>query len=234
MLAIHRVVEAAHVVIGNLSCQFIQRLSHLRMACQHLRPNDRHGFVRREVVAIVFQNEQIQRGDQSIGGISRCEVHLLVLESARQQAQVHDARGLGEAQAVGCGQALVTIGTLHELVTEAGAPLRRVGGCLGDGLQAEPAGVFAADLDGEGVIESESLSDLEIETPGVFGLDLVVNLLRDCWKAVLSGSQSRRSRCIRDRRRCGRQELPGGRCKSRPDKSGVQPGDEFCFRFAGR
>ncbi len=100
------------------------------------------------------------------------------LESARQQAQVHDARGLGEAQAVGCRQPLVTVGTFHELVTEAGAPLRRVGGGLGDGLQAEPAGVFTADLDGEGVIESESLAELEIETPGVFGLDLVVNLLR--------------------------------------------------------
>ena len=176
VLAVDRVVELAHVVIGNLSREFIQRFSHLRMARQHLLPNDRHGLVRREVVAIVFQNEQIQRRDQSVGGISCGEVHLFVLERAGQQAQVHDARGFGEAQAVGCGQALVAVGTLHELVAEAGAPLRRIGGGLGDGLQAEAARVFAADLDGEGVIESESLADLEIETPGVFGLDLVVNL----------------------------------------------------------
>ena len=114
-------------------------------------------------MAIVFQNEQVQRGDQSISGISCCEVHLLVLERAGQQAQVHDARGLGEAQAVGCRQTLVTIGTFHELVTETGAPLRSVGGGLGDSLQAQATRVFAADLDGEGVIESESLPDLEIE-----------------------------------------------------------------------
>ena len=45
-----------------------------------------------------------------------------------------------------------------------------------DGLQAEAAGVFTADFDGEGVIEAEGLTDLEIEPLGVFGLDLVVDL----------------------------------------------------------
>ncbi len=78
MLAVHRVVEPAHIVIGNLSCELIQRFSHLRMTRQHLRPNNRHGFVRREVMAIVLQNEQVQRGNQTIGGVSRGEVHLLV------------------------------------------------------------------------------------------------------------------------------------------------------------
>ncbi len=163
MLAVDRVVESAHVIIGNLSGEFVERGSTSGMACQHLLSHDRHSLIGREVVAIVLQNKQIQRGDKAVGDVSCGQIDLFVLERAGEQAQVHDARGLGETQAVGGGQALVAVGTLHELVAESGAPLRSVGGGLRDGLQAEPAGVVAADLDGEGVIESERLADREIE-----------------------------------------------------------------------
>ncbi len=83
---------------------------------------------------------------------------------------------LGETKSVGCRQSLVAVGTSHELVAEAGTPFWSVGGGLRDGLQAEPAGVLAADFDGEGVIESKRLPDREIKLPGVFGLDALVNL----------------------------------------------------------
>ena len=83
---------------------------------------------------------------------------LFVGERARQQAEIHDARRFCETQAVGCGQSFVAVGALHEFVAKAGTPLRSVGGRLRDCFQAETASVFAADFDGESVIEPKSLA----------------------------------------------------------------------------
>ena len=85
--------------------------------------------------------------------------------------------GIGEAEAVGCGQASVAVRTLHELVTETGAPLRGVGGGLGDGLQVEAAGVVATDFDGEGVVEAEGRAHGQIESRGIFGFHAGVDIL---------------------------------------------------------
>ena len=188
MLAVDRVVELAHVVVGNLSCEFVQCLSHFGVESQHLLANDGHGFVWREVVLVVLEDEKIERRNQAIGGVSGGEVDLLFFESAGEQPKIHDARRLGEAQTVGCRQSLIAVGALHEFVAESGAPFGSVGGCLRDRLQAEAAGVLTANFDREGVIEAKGLADVQIELPGVFGFDLVVNLcgiagrrlLQDC------------------------------------------------------
>ena len=97
--------------------------------------NDRDGFVGREVVFVVFEDEQVERGDEAVGGVAGDQVYLLFFEGAGQQAQIHDARRVGEVQAVGGDQALVAVGTLHEFVAESGAPVGRVGGGLRDRLQ---------------------------------------------------------------------------------------------------
>ena len=57
MLTVYGVVELSHVVIGNLSCEFIQRLSNLRVMSQHFLANDRHGFIGWKVVLVVFEYE---------------------------------------------------------------------------------------------------------------------------------------------------------------------------------
>ena len=176
MLAVDGVVELAHVVVGNLSCKFVQRLSHLGVMSQHLLANDGHGFVGREVVLVVFEDEEIESRDQAIGCVACGEVDLLVFERAGEQTEVHDARRLGEAQAVSRRQSLVTVRAFHEFVAEAGAPFRGVGGRLRDGLQAEAAGIFTANLYGEGVVESECLAYFQIELPRVLGFDLLINL----------------------------------------------------------
>ena len=123
-----------------------------------------HGFVGREIMAVVFEHEQIERRDQAVGRVAGGQIDLFILERAGEQAQVHDAGRLGETQAVGRGQSFVAVGALHEFVAESGAPLRSVGGGLRDGFQMQAAGVFAANFDGECVVEAERLADVEIET----------------------------------------------------------------------
>src|SRR2546425_2044391 len=132
------------------------------MLGQSLLANNRHGFVRREIVLVVFEHKQIKRRDQTIGGVSRGEVDLLVFQGARKQAEVHDARRSGKEQAVGCGQAFVAIWAFHELIPKTGPPLRRVGGGLRDGLQAEEAGIISTNFNTEGIVESEKVTHVEV------------------------------------------------------------------------
>src|SRR6266498_1662344 len=112
----------------------------------------------------------------------------MIFESAGEQAEVHDARRSGETQAVGCDQALVAVGALHELVPKAGAPLRSVRGGLRECLQMQATGVLASNFDGEGVVEAEGRAEGQVETLLVFRLHAIVNrfpiccgrLLQDC------------------------------------------------------
>src|SRR6202142_2548738 len=125
------------------------------MIGQRLLANYGDGFIRREIVLVVTEHEQVERGDEAVGRVAGDEVNLGVLESAGEEAEVHDAGRGGEAQAVGCDQALIAVGTLHEFVAESGTPLRSVGGGLRKRLQMQAAGVVAANLDGEGIVETE-------------------------------------------------------------------------------
>src|SRR5438045_3240011 len=101
----------------------------------------------------------------------------MIFERAGEEAEVHDAWRRGETQAVGCDQALVAVGTLHEFVAEACAPLRSVRGGLGERLQMQTASVLASNLDGKSVIEAERRAERQVEAIFVFRLDAVVNCL---------------------------------------------------------
>ena len=138
--------------------------------------DDGNSLVGREVVAVVLEHRQIQRRDQAVGGVAGDQVNLAGLEGPGEQAEVHDSWGGGEMQTVGCGQAAVTVGPLHELVAESGAPVGGVGGGLGDGFKVQAAGVFAPDFDGEGVVETEGPADCEMEALGIFSLDAGVDV----------------------------------------------------------
>src|SRR5207237_4604622 len=125
------------------------------MLPQRFLPKDGHGFVWRKVVAVILQHRQIQSRNKPVRRVPCREINLLVFQGASEQAEVHDARRSGKAQAIGCGQAFVTVWALHELITETGVPLRRVGGSLRDGLQAEAAGILATNFNRESIVESE-------------------------------------------------------------------------------
>src|SRR5271167_4333614 len=68
VLAIDRVVQPLHLLIGDLSRQRIEDWGDLWMLPQGLLAHDWHRFIRRKIMAIVFQHKQIQRRNQPVGG----------------------------------------------------------------------------------------------------------------------------------------------------------------------
>src|SRR5258705_3263399 len=131
-------------------------------------PHDGYGFVGWKVMAVILQNRQTQCRDQSVGCIARDQIHLFLLQSACEKSEVHDAWGLGEIQVVGGGESFVAVRTLHEFVTEAGTPLRRVRSGLGDRLQMQPARIVTAKHDGERIVETERGTESQAKAPFVF------------------------------------------------------------------
>ena len=67
------------------------------MLSQRLLSNYRHRFVRREVMFIVLENEQIQRGNEPVRRVPRSHVDLMILQRPSEQTQIHDARLFVEA-----------------------------------------------------------------------------------------------------------------------------------------
>ena len=85
--------------------------------------DDGDGVVGRKVVAVVFEDDQMQRVDDAVGGIARDDVDFVVLQRAVDQAEVHDAGLLGEMQAVTLAPALEAVGALEKFEADADSPL---------------------------------------------------------------------------------------------------------------
>ena len=100
VFAVHRIVQPAHLLIGDFPAELIERFPNLRMALERLAANHGHGLIRGEVVLVVLQDGQVAGGDQAVGGVARHQVNLLLQQRAVKQAQVHNARGLAKREVV--------------------------------------------------------------------------------------------------------------------------------------
>src|SRR5208282_5956960 len=89
--------------------------------------------------------------------------------------QIHDAWRLRETQAVASDQALISIRALHELVSEARAPLRRKRSRLGQRFQVQAARIVAADHHGESIVKSKRRSHAEAKLRFVAPLHALIN-----------------------------------------------------------
>ena len=74
-------------------------------------------------MAIIFQDKEIKGLDESVSGVASGEIDLMITQRSRQQAQIHDSRWLRKIEIVSLGEALVSVRTFHELITEARSPL---------------------------------------------------------------------------------------------------------------
>src|ERR1700730_16797581 len=117
--------------------------------------DDRHCLVGREVMLVVFENDKVARGEQSIGRVSNDEVDLLIKQGTIEQAEIENPRGRGEPPSVDTRQGFVPVRTLHKLIPEAGAELRSVPGRVAERLQVESACILATNNDRKGVVESQ-------------------------------------------------------------------------------
>src|SRR6516164_3181495 len=81
-LAIDGIVHLPHFLVGYLPRQFTQDGSKLRMPFHSRFPHHGHSFVRREIMAVVFEHRQLEGGDQSVGRVAGHQVHLLLRKCA--------------------------------------------------------------------------------------------------------------------------------------------------------
>ena len=144
--------------------------------CERVAANDGDGVVRREIVAVVGEADEVERVDEAVGGIAGDDVDFLIDESAVDEAEVHDAgRCAAKCEAVALAEAAVAVGALEKFVADAGAPFGSDRDEVGDGAQVKLLSVGAADDHGEGVFEAERLGDFEIEALGVALFDALVD-----------------------------------------------------------
>src|ERR1700675_5052572 len=100
------------------------------MLLQRLLADHGDRFVRREIVAVIFENEQIERRNQAVRGVARSNIDLMIFQCRGEQAQIHDAGWRGEAEARSASESGITVRTLHKFVAKPGAPLRSERGGL--------------------------------------------------------------------------------------------------------
>ena len=101
MVSVDGFVHRAHVFGGDFPSECIEGGLDLRPALERLVAHQRNRLVGREIVAIVVEDGEPERLDGAVGGVGGDHVHLVRVERAVEQAQVHGARRLGEFEAVG-------------------------------------------------------------------------------------------------------------------------------------
>src|SRR5207253_2865989 len=191
VLPLDGVVHLQHLLIGDFSRQFRQCLAHFRMARDRGLSNHGDCLVWREIIAIILEHEKIEGGNEPVSRIAGNQIDLLFLQRAIQQPEIHNARRLGKAKAVGGGQAFVTVRTLHELVPKSRSPMRRVSGRLRNCLQMQATSILSSDLNREGVIKAERRTESEMKPPVVFRLHALIHLLTSTLWLLLQNRSKR-------------------------------------------
>src|ERR1700674_5274838 len=197
MLSIHRIIQSPHIFIGNRSRQFAKRRSHLGMLLQHFPAHDRHRFVRRKVMMVVLQYNEVERRNQSIGIVAGNDIDLPFFECPRNQAEIHNARRFREAQAVAGDQTFVAIGTLHELIPKARPPLWRKRSGFGQRLKVQLARVLAADHHRKGVVKAKRRPDAETELCFIALLHVLIDILFVAARLLFKNCRQCRARIFR-------------------------------------
>ncbi len=120
---IDQAIEPSHSLLVNRPAKRGKGCANLRTGGEHLGPNDRCGFVRREVLFVVPQVDQLEGLDLPIGGVAGNDVHLAFGKRPIGQPQVHHGRLHREAEPIGVHQPTIPVFPLHELVAEAWPPV---------------------------------------------------------------------------------------------------------------
>src|SRR5215472_8090291 len=82
-------VEFGHCFVVELRGDRVERVGDFRILVQHFLAHDRREVVRRRVVLVVFQHDEIERGDAAVGREYYGGVDLPVLERGVGKPRVH-------------------------------------------------------------------------------------------------------------------------------------------------
>src|SRR4029077_8460636 len=102
-----------------------------------------------------------------------------------------------EPQAVAGNQTFVAIGTLHEFVSETGAPLRRKRSGLGERLKVQPASVVAADHHRKGVVKAKRRPDAEAKLCFIAPFHSLIDILLVATGLLFENRRQCRARVFR-------------------------------------
>src|SRR5712671_5263406 len=86
VLGIDGVVEAADVGGREFTSEMGEDAAELRKTRERGLAHDGDSVVRREVVAVVFEGNEVERVDEPVGGVAGDDVHLMIDESAVDEA----------------------------------------------------------------------------------------------------------------------------------------------------
>ena len=175
MIGVDLSVEVAHICGGEFVVEIGEGGAELGEFFEGVVANDGDGVVRREIVAIVFEGDEMERVNQAVGGIAGDDVDLVIDEGAIEEAEVHDVWWSGEVERVAITPAAEAVGTLEEFVADTGAPLGSDGSEVGHGAEVESLRVALADDHGEGVFEAKRFGEVEIEFLGILLFDAGVD-----------------------------------------------------------
>jgi hypothetical protein len=168
-------VEMAHFVGGDFSGEIGEGGAELREFGERGLAHDGNGIVGREIVEVIFERNEMEGFEEAVGGIAGDDVHLMLDESAIEEAEVHDVGRRGEMKIVAGRPAGKAVGAFEEFVADADAPFRSDGLQVGHSAEMEAGGVLAADDHGEGVGEAERFGEVEMKALGVLLLDAGVD-----------------------------------------------------------
>src|SRR3954462_8076381 len=100
-------------------------------------------------------------------------------------------------QAVSFGQTAVAIWPFHEFVAKTRMPLRSILGRLRHWLHVQARRILTADLQGDGIVESERNSESQPKPSFVLAFHLLVNLIAVAASLLLENGGQRRARILR-------------------------------------
>jgi hypothetical protein len=175
MLDVDGIVQAAHVSSGDFSGEIGEGGAKLRKPRKCGLADDGNGVVGREIVKVVNEWGETERVNESVCGVARNDVDLMIEKGAVEQAEVHDAGRSSEAERVAIAPAAEAVGALEEFIADADAPFGGERREVGDFLQMKALRIIGADDHGEGVFEAEWLGDFELKAVGVELLDAAVD-----------------------------------------------------------
>src|ERR1700722_17570865 len=93
------------------------------MLLYSLLADHRDCFVWRKIVPVIGEDEEVEGENQAVGGAAGSHIDLMIFQRRGQQAEIHDAWRRPKVKTIGGSQSSVTLGTLHDLISDTGRPL---------------------------------------------------------------------------------------------------------------
>jgi len=155
------IIEAPHRLGVEFASQAIEHGSKLGILAQRFAPHQRHGFVGREIVAVVSELHEVEPGDAAVGRVAGGEVERAPGDGFVQKVPIHFARRVREVQIIRLDQPRISVSAVHELGSEAGADRRDVIAQVGNLFDPQALGLRAPHEDRERVLEAERVEALD-------------------------------------------------------------------------